>query len=219
MYGSTPSGRSRSYAYYITHNTPNGKKIHIPCEVVDRQIEGWLDGIAIDSELLPEIRQIYQMQITKAKQVERDEKLAKLKREVSRFKEEEARLGRLFITGKLSEDTYGRLRSEWQEKKHNAERYLAELEKETSLCLDDLDVALLLMIKLKDLYTRLKEEERTKLLQVFVKQIIVSPQGEIIDYELNSPFVYLRSLVEGLQIQHNSGSEQVLFHPHKCLYI
>jgi len=213
MYGSTPSGRNRSYAYYITHTTPNGKKIHIPCEVVDRQIEYWLDGIAVAPELLPEIRQIYRTQISQAKQVERDAKLAKLKREVSRFKEEEARLGRLFITGKLSEDTYGRLRSEWQEKKHNAERYLGEMEKETSLCLDDLDVALFLMTKLKDLYTRLKEEDRTKLLQVIVKQVIVSPEGEIIDYELNSPFVYLRSLVEGLQNQSNSGSEQVRFRP------
>ena len=81
------------------------------------------------------------------------------------------------------------------------------------MCLDDLDVALLLMTKLKDLYTRLKEEDRTKLLQVIVKQIIVSPEGEIIDYELNSPFVYLRSLVEGLQNPSNNGSEQVRFRP------
>jgi hypothetical protein len=213
MYGSTPSGRSRSYAYYITHATPDGKKIHIPCDIVDGQIEGWLNGIAIDPDLLPEIRQIYRADVTQVKQVDRDTKLAQLKREVSRLKEEESRLGRLFITGKISEDTYDRLRSEWQEKKRNAERCVEEIEKETSLCLDDLDVSLVLMTNLPGLYARLGEQERPKLLQVLANQIIVNSEGKIIDYELKSPFVYLRSLVEAVQVQINNGSEQVLFRP------
>lgn len=44
-----------------------------------------------------------------------------------------------------------------------------------------------------------------------MKRIIVDADGEIIDYELNSPFVYLRSLVQGLSTPGNGegGSEQI----------
>jgi len=44
-----------------------------------------------------------------------------------------------------------------------------------------------------------------------VTRIIVEADGEIIDYELNSPFVYLRSLVQGLSTAGNGegGSEQI----------
>ena len=35
------------------------------------------------------------------------------------------------------------------------------------------------------------------LLQVLTKRIILDPHGEILEHELNSPFVYLRPLVEG----------------------
>ena len=49
------------------------------------------------------------------------------------------------------------------------------------------------------------------LLQILAKRIIVDADGEIIDYELNSPFVYLRSLVQGLSTPRNGkgGSEQI----------
>jgi len=48
-------------------------------------------------------------------------------------------------------------------------------------------------------------------LQILVKRIIVDADDEIIDYELNSPFVYLRSLVQGLSTSGNGegGSEQI----------
>ena len=49
------------------------------------------------------------------------------------------------------------------------------------------------------------------LLQILAKQIIVDPHGEIIEHGLNSPFVYLRSLVQGLSTSGNGdgGSEQI----------
>ena len=47
--------------------------------------------------------------------------------------------------------------------------------------------------------------------QILVQRTIVRTDGEIIAHELNSPFVYLRSLVEGLSTPRNgkSGSEHV----------
>jgi hypothetical protein len=37
------------------------------------------------------------------------------------------------------------------------------------------------------------------LLQILTKRIIVSPDGEIIEHELHSPFVYLLALQKGLK--------------------
>jgi hypothetical protein len=48
-------------------------------------------------------------------------------------------------------------------------------------------------------------------LQILAKRIIVDVQGEIIVYELNSPFAYFRSIVDHFQHQNTSlsGLEQV----------
>jgi hypothetical protein len=88
---------------------------------------------------------------------------------------------------------------------------LVELERDASIHLDDLDAALTLMARIPDLYPRLDEKQRSTLLQILAKRIIVDADGEIIDYELNSPFVYLRSLVDDLSTPGNreGGSEQV----------
>jgi len=60
-------------------------------------------------------------------------------------------------------------------------------------------VALILMSKLSELFPRLKEADRTKLLQILAKRIIVDPNGEIVGYDLNSPFMYLDYLANDLR--------------------
>ena len=52
----------------------------------------------------------------------------------------------------MSEETYNQLRREWQEKLRHLELTLAELEREVSFHLDDLDAAMALMAKVADLY-------------------------------------------------------------------
>jgi hypothetical protein len=51
------------------------------------------------------------------------------------------------------------------------------------------------------------------LLQILVKRIIINQNGQVIDYELNSPFIYLRSLVDRLSDPsiEPHGSEQFRF--------
>ena len=98
----------------------------------------------------------------------------------------------------MSEETYNQLRREWQEKLRHLELTLAELEREVSFHLDDLDAAMALMAKVADLYPRLETRQQGILLQILAKQIIVDPHGKIVEHELNSPFVYLRSLVQDL---------------------
>lgn len=147
MFCSTPTGRSRSYSYYLTHARPNGQKIRVPCETIDAQVPNWLRGITVDPEHLPVIREIYRQQIAGLTQTDREAKLASLSRRLAQLREEEARLGRLLITEKMSEETYDRLRAEWREKLRLTETSLANLECDAARYLDDLDTALLLLTR------------------------------------------------------------------------
>ena len=137
--------------------------------------------------------------------------MAELSRRMSQLRAEEARLGRLLITGRMTEETYDQLRAEWLEKLHHAEANLADLERETAEYLDDLDVALVLMAKAHALFERLEDLQRRTLLQILMKQIMVSQDGEMIDHELDSPFTYLTELVVDLQTKspQGRGSDQV----------
>ena len=111
----------------------------------------------------------------------------------------------------MSEETYNQLRREWQEKLRHLELTLVELQREVRFHLDDLDAAMALMAKVADLYPRLDTKQRGTLLQVLAKQIIVDAKGNIVKHELNSPFVYLRSLVQNLSTpgSGDGGSEHV----------
>jgi hypothetical protein len=75
-----------------------------------------------------------------------------------------------------------------------------------------LDFALVLIANISSMYFRLKESDRAKMLQIISKRIIVNLAGEIIEYELQSPFAYLRELVDDFQIADSEprGSEQPL---------
>jgi hypothetical protein len=159
LYGSTPRGHTQIYSYYYTQAKPNGKKVHIPCHVVDDQIPDFLRSISVEPDLLTGIRDVYEDQIKVVKQDDHDNKLRELKRRRTLLMEEESRLARLFITGKLEERTYDQLRKEWQDKLRNIEINLTELERELSVHMDDLDIALVLMAKLGELFTRLEEIE------------------------------------------------------------
>lgn len=110
LFGSTPSGRSQSYSYYVSYRERDGKQLHLPCEVVDEQIPSWLGKITIVPELIPSIRQLYQEQVKQVTGDNRESKIAELKRHLSQLRDEEARLGRLLIMNKISEETYDRLR-------------------------------------------------------------------------------------------------------------
>jgi len=224
MYGSTPSGRHQSYSYYITHAKIDGKAIHFSSNMIDEQIPEWLKGIEVDPELIQTIREIYQIEIQSNSNNGKGNLLTDLRKQTTEFMEEEARLGRLYITGKISEKAYEQLHSEWQEKLRNNELTITEMEREPKIHINDLDLALILMTKVSELYTRLDEKQKTTLLQILVKRIIVDSDGEIIDHELNSPFVYLHNLVKSLfspDSREGCGSEQshvgaqILKHPRK----
>jgi len=209
MFVSTPSGRNQSYSYYITQKKFDGKRLRIPCEKIDSQIPEWIEKIGVSPDQIPSIRKTYQRDVTSATEVNRDTKLTDLRRRISLLKEEEAKLARLLIVGKISEDTYDQLRKEWRDKSQLAENNLTELEKETTIRLDDLNIAILLMTQLSTLWGRLDEKERRNLLQIFTKRIVINMNGDIISYELRTPFGYLRTIADDVCNKMESGSVQV----------
>ena len=216
MYGSSPKPRKRNYAYYITHAKPNGIQIRLPCEVIDNQIPSWLEGIQVNKELLSDIQDIYRAEVQESVSKNRSEKATNLKRRISQLEDEEARLGRLFMTKKISEETYERLYKEWQEKITQVKVNLRKVEQDTGIHVSNLDTALMLLMNMFVLYQRFDEKMKHKLLSILVKRIIVNSEGDIIDYELHSPFEYLKNIE--LNIAPSSPlnrSEQVMLGVHE----
>jgi hypothetical protein len=218
MHGSTPTGRSKSYAYYVTRAKPNGHRLHLRCHRVDAQIKPWLYEINVDPELLPEVRQVCHRQVTEQAHSGYESEIAGAKNKIARLRSEEARLGRLLITDQLSEEAYEQLRAEWKDKLRSAHDNLRNLERDIARYLEDLDVALLLMSQMSALFERFEDKAKHKLLQIMINRIIADPDGQIVDHELNKPFGYLNRLVSdnvvgdtSAKLNGKGGSSKVLF--------
>jgi len=213
MFGSTPSGSHKSYSYYITHTELSGQIFRLRTQVVDDQMPSWLQGITIDPVIIPSIRKIYQEEINMLTLADKEDTLEQLKRNLILLKDEEANLGRLLITGKMSEETYDKLRIEWQEKILNLQVKIEEMEFDASSYLDDLEIALALLSNISSLYERLDAKQKNNILRIIVKRIIINRKGEIISHKLHSPFSYLSTLIETFSRKNEEGfrSEHVAF--------
>lgn len=159
---------------------------------------------------------IYEADVKQVSDDDRETKVSELNRQRSQLKDEEARSRQLFVTGKLSEETYNQLRREWQEKLRHLQLTLAELEREVRFHLDDLDAAMVLMARMADLFPRLEKKQQAILLQILAKQIIVDLHGKISEHELNSPFVYLRSLVQDVSTLGNGEGGKIRKSQSEC---
>lgn len=205
MYGSTPSGSHSNFSYYRTHTKISGKKLRLPTHVIDEQITNIVQNISLEPDLISDIRQTYKADVRRKTQNEKAENLENLRKRLDYLEKEEARLVRLFMAGKVNEETYDHLRQEWQEKTLNIQNFVKELEFNARQYLDNLEVGIVLLATASDLFARLKEKERTLLLQVLLKQIIINCEGEIISFELHSPFTYLTTLAARLK---SNGSKE-----------
>ena len=199
MTGSSPKTYLRMYPYYSTQSKPGGKDINIQCINVDQQIPSWLSRITVNSQRLPAIREEYRLQVASFNGPGREDQAKKIKAQLAQLQGEEARLGRLFISSKISEETYTQLRTEWQDNIRNTETRLFEPERNINAVLVDLDIALILLANVNVLYERLDDKNKANLLKILAKRIIINPDGQIIDQELHSPFTYLRSIAESIE--------------------
>ena len=106
---------------------------------------------------------------------------------------------------------------EWKEKVNNVQASIRELDFDTQTHLDDLEIALVLMSKLPELFSRLEKKDKTTLLQIMAKKVIIDSEGEIVDHELHSPFLYLSTLADSIcdKSEEGYGSEHVRFGPQR----
>ena len=75
-------------------------------------------------------------------------------------------MARLFMTGKINEESYDQLRQEWQEKTCHIQATVKELEFDARQYLDNLEVAIVLLTNLSTLFDRFKEKERYRKLAI-----------------------------------------------------
>ena len=76
----------------------------------------------------------------------------------------------------------------------NIQLKLDELACDASLYLGDLEIALVLLSQVALLFNRLDEKQKNTLLQILLKRMVINEEGQILSFELHSPFSYLYSL-------------------------
>lgn len=205
MHGSTPKGRSRHYKYYTTIRKVKGTWYATPAETVEEQIHPLLIRIGIDPKSLPAIRKQYQEHLASLNGPHIAERIEQLHERIQRLEAEEAALARLYAQGQLTEKNYSALYREWQGKVFETEQQIAQLESDRKEVADDLEMALLLLAAVPKVFDRMEIPEQERLLRILFRRIIIDTQGKVIDFELNSPFVYLTSLTESLPPRSSKG--------------
>jgi hypothetical protein len=75
---------------------------------------------------------------------------------------------------------------------------IEEMEVDVSQYIDDLEMALALIVNITELVNRLKDKQKTMVLQIIIKRIVINREGEINSFVLHSPFAYLSTLTSRL---------------------
>lgn len=194
MHGATPTGRSRSYTYYTTVRKVGMSHRSVPTGAVEGQIAFLLRGISVDPQALPKIRLLYRQHVAALKGPSLQERVIVLSERLDRLHVEEAALARLYAQGKLTDKNYDSLYREWQAKVFEVQQEVSRLQSSAEHVIDNLDEALQLLTYAPKLFDRLETLDQLRLLRILFRRIIIDTHGQIVEHELNPPFVYLTSL-------------------------
>ena len=88
MYGSTPSGWSKSYSYYVTHVPLGDKVLHLPTATIDDQIPAWLEGVIVSYDLIPALRDTYEKEVKQSAKGNKADELERLNQKFSALADE-----------------------------------------------------------------------------------------------------------------------------------
>lgn len=91
------------------------------------------------------MRDLYRNEVTQVAASGRNAKMDQLRRRRSHFQGEEARLARLLILGKIIEETYDQLRSQWMERAFHVTYAIQDLGLDARSHSDDLGAGLTLL--------------------------------------------------------------------------
>jgi DNA invertase Pin-like site-specific DNA recombinase len=180
-------------AYYCISNS----NVNILCRTVDTKVQQLLQGIQVDPDILPAIRQCYMEEVADklGHQHEVDQK-AQIEHALKAIDSEEERTIRLYAMGKVTDQVWENLWSEWQDKRLNLRASLEMLGHDEKTHIKNLDDALAWIEKLAILYETLSIQHQRELLRLIIEQIVVDYDGNILDLKLRPPFAYIRNIIK-----------------------
>lgn len=195
--GSTSnSGRPNGGTPYYRVATAGG--VSFLCRDVDKQIPFELMRIQVDPELIPLIRASYSHELAqKLGHLKPDEEF-KLEAALKAVDEEEARMARLFASGKITETVWDSLWAEWQDRRYKLRQSLETVKQEQEFHINNLDTALEIIAKIGLLYNSLERSDKKELLRQVVERVIVNAEGTV-RLELRTPFAYLKDLTDEIR--------------------
>lgn len=195
--GSTSNaGRSGGGTPYYRVASAGG--VSFLCCDIDRQIPIELARIQVDPELIPLIRTSYTHELAERLGHLRPDERSQLKAALKAVDEEEARMMRLYATGKITESVWDNLWAEWQDRRHKLRRSFEILEQAQETHINNLDAALEIIAKIGVLYNSLERGDQKELLRQVVERVVVNNEGRI-RLELRTPFAYLKDLTDEIR--------------------
>ena len=197
MTGSTSNAgrRGGGTSYYRIEGAGEASLL---CSLIDAAVEREICLIQIEPALIPFIRASYTKEIQAYMGQARPDRRSQLQLALKQVDEEEARAARLYAAGKISDEIWEGMWTEWQDRRQTIQRTLETMQYEQQVHIDNLDLALEIIAKIGTLYNQLERSNQKELLRQVVERVIVDDDGQV-SLELRTPFGYLNTLVDDIK--------------------
>src|SRR5690606_11370829 len=194
MSGSTSSAgrRSGGTPYYRIEGAGEASFL---CAVIDAAVEREIRLIQVEPALIPLIRTSYTRELQACMGHARPHRRSQLQLALKQVDDEEARAVRLYAAGKISDEIWEGMWTEWQDRRQTIQRTLETMQYAQQVHVDNLDLALEIIAKIGTLYNQLERSNQKELLRQVVERVIVDDDGQV-SLELRTPFGYLNTLVD-----------------------
>lgn len=177
-------------AYYCVPRS----NVNLLCHVVEGQITDELMKVQVDPELIPLIRDCYMQELDQQIGYLRPDERQQLQLALKEVNEEEQRMARLFASGKITDETWDRLWTEWQDRRRVLRMNLDGLAQKQEVHIDNLDTALKIIANVGNLYNKLTRSDQKEILRQMVERVVINPEGKL-RLELRAPFTYLQEII------------------------
>jgi len=195
--GSTSNaGRSGGGTAYYRIASAGG--VSFLCYDVDEWVGQELARIQVDPDLIPLIRATYTNDLNSKIGGARPDERTRLEAVLKTTAEEENRTARLYAAGKISDEVWDSLWTEWQDRRNQVRRTLETLTVSHQVHVDNLEMALQIIACIGKLYNGLQRKDQKELLRQVVHRVVVNDAGNV-SLELRTPFAYLRDLTDEIK--------------------
>jgi site-specific DNA recombinase len=186
---SNASRRGGGTAYYCIPRS----NINFLCENIDEQIAAELMKIVIDPIFIPDLRSAYTQDVARFLGNLQPNELEQLEYALKSIDDEEARMARLYASGKITDSVWDNLWSEWQDRRSRIRSTLDSLGQKQQTHISNLDAALEIIAYAGIVYNSLERQDKKELVRQMVDMVIIDATGTI-RLELHSPFGYLHDI-------------------------